>query len=180
MIINGVDLDITQRANLRGADLQSADLQSANLRGADLQRADLRSANLWGADLRGADLQRADLRSANLWGADLQRADLRSANLRGANLRGANLQGANLQGANLQGADLPITSHEVISEILRAAASDDVKKRMIAGLVIVSCDWCWADFSEELDKEDFLWALEVLSDWECFSVKIAQYREVAK
>src|SRR5579863_2321635 len=155
MIINGVDLDITQRANLRGADLQSADLQSANLRGADLQRADLRSANLWGADLRGADLQRADLRGANLWGADLQRA-------------------------NLQGADLPITSHEVISEILRAAASDDVKKRMIAGLVIVSCDWCWADFSEELDKEDFLWALEVLSDWECFSVKIAQYREVAK
>ena len=165
MIINGVDLDITQRANLRGADLQSADLRSADLRGANLQRADLRCA-----DLRGADLQRADLRSANLWGADLRCANLQSADLRCANL----------QGANLQGADLPITSHEVISEILRAAASDDVKKRMIAGLVIVSCDWCWADFSEELDKEDFLWALEVLSDWECFSVKIAQYREVAK
>ena len=52
----------------------------ANLRRANLRSADLRRANLRGADLRGANLWGANLRGANLWGA----------NLRGANLRGAN------------------------------------------------------------------------------------------
>jgi hypothetical protein len=165
MIINGVDLDITR----------GADLQGANLRGANLQGADLWSANLQGANLQGANLRSADLRSANLRGANLQ-----GANLRGADLQGADLWGANLQGADLRLADLPTASHDAISEILRAAASNDVKKRMIAGLVIVSRDWCWGDFSKKLDKEDFLWALGVLSAWKCFSEKIAQYREVAE
>src|SRR3990167_1463814 len=73
------------------------------------QRADLRAANLWRADLqranlRRADLRRADLRGANLWRADLWRANLRGADLQRANLRGANLWGANLWGANLWGA----------------------------------------------------------------------------
>ena len=40
-----------EKADLRGADLQEADLRGANLRGADLQEADLRGANLRGASL---------------------------------------------------------------------------------------------------------------------------------
>ncbi|WP_461004687.1 pentapeptide repeat-containing protein [Trueperella pyogenes] len=68
-----------------------------------LQGANLRGANLWDANLRGANLWDANLRGANLRGANLRGANLRGANLRGANLRGANLWDANLRGANLQG-----------------------------------------------------------------------------
>jgi len=63
-------------------------------------------ADLRGANLQDADLWRANLRGANLQGADLKGANLRSANLDGANLRDADLQGADLKGANLRGADL--------------------------------------------------------------------------
>ena len=45
-----------ERANLRSANLQDADLRSANLRSADLQDANLPVANLRGATLQGADL----------------------------------------------------------------------------------------------------------------------------
>jgi len=73
------------------ADLRGADLQGANLRGADLRGAYLQDANLRWAYLRGADLQDANLRDANLQGADLQRADLQGAYLRGADLQGADI-----------------------------------------------------------------------------------------
>jgi hypothetical protein len=69
-------------------------VQRAYLRGANLQGADLQRAYLQGADLRGADLQRAYLRDADLRGADLRGAYLRGADLQGAYLRGADLQGA--------------------------------------------------------------------------------------
>ena len=51
-----------ERANLRSANLRSADLSYADLRSADLSYADLSSANLRSADLRYADLSSADLR----------------------------------------------------------------------------------------------------------------------
>ena len=47
----------------------------------DLRGADLNEANLREADLRGADLSRANLREADLRGANLSRADLRGADL---------------------------------------------------------------------------------------------------
>ena len=48
-----IDTNLTEgkQANLRGANLQDADLQGANLRNANLQDADLQGANLQGADL---------------------------------------------------------------------------------------------------------------------------------
>ena len=70
-----------EQANLRYADLSSADLSSANLRYADLSSADLRSADLSSANLRSADLSSADLRYANLSSANLRYADLSSADL---------------------------------------------------------------------------------------------------
>jgi uncharacterized protein YjbI with pentapeptide repeats len=103
-------------ADLRGADLNEAELRRADLRGADLNEAELRRADLRGANLSGANLSRvylsganlgeADLSGANLRGAYLIGADLRDANLIGANLREANLKLANLIGADLHGADL--------------------------------------------------------------------------
>ena len=84
------------RANLRGAILNDADLHRADLRGANLNDANLNDANLNDADLRGANLNDADLSGANLNDANLHRADLSSADLSGATLNDANLRGANL------------------------------------------------------------------------------------
>ena len=114
-----------------------------------LRGADLRGAYLTGADLRGADLTRADLRGADLTRADLTRADLR---------------GADLTGADLTGAKINWTSHELTSEILKRAAGKDIKKRMIAGLILISKDWCWKDFMKiktPLKK----WAIAELKKW---------------
>ena len=79
-----------------GEEGERADLRSADLSSADLRYADLRSADLRSADLRYADLSYADLRSANLSYADLSSANLRYANLSYADLSYADLSSANL------------------------------------------------------------------------------------
>jgi len=63
-------------------------------------------ADLSGADLSWANLREANLSWANLSWANLREANLREANLREANLREADLHGADLSGADLHGADL--------------------------------------------------------------------------
>lgn len=74
----------------------------ANLNGAQLNTANLRHLDLAEASLLGAYLGGADLTRANLRGAKLSQADLRYAFLTGANLQGARLTGANLAGADLR------------------------------------------------------------------------------
>ena len=170
---------------LRGADLGDANLRGAHLRDADLRDAYLRGANLRGAHLRDADLRDAYLRGANLGDANLRDADLRDADLRGAHLgcadfgcadlRGANLRDADLRGAYLHDADLGCAngesraklawqSHDLIAEILRCAAGDDVEKLKVAGYILMCRDKCWGDF---LKLRDPLmgWALDVLRPW---------------
>jgi hypothetical protein len=102
--------------------VEMAVTQKASLRGADLYGADLRGANLFGANLYGADLRGANLFGANLYGANLYGADLRGANLFGANLRGADLYGAK----NDLWAVLTYSRHEVpgLLEKLRAGEID--------------------------------------------------------
>ena len=92
--------------------------------------------------LRGADLSDADLSDADLSDADLSDADLR--------------------GAVLRGADLSWQSHDLLAEVLRREAGEDVEKRMIAGLILVSRDWCWLKFlSLQVPQRE--WALSVLA-----------------
>jgi len=137
-----------QSANLRGAylqdaNLQSANLQSANLRGAYLQDANLRGANLWGANLRGAYL-----RDANLWGAYLQSADLQDANL-----RGANLQDAYLRGANLRGAKNYSESHYIFNELIRRQSIKLFTKKEWAMIgKIMNKTLCWPSIKKECGK----------------------------
>lgn len=76
-----------------------------DLRGADLNNADLRGTNLSLTDLRGADLRGADLRDANLKRANLMYANLRGADLRDANLKGIDFRSADLTDASLSGAN---------------------------------------------------------------------------
>jgi uncharacterized protein YjbI with pentapeptide repeats len=131
---------------------EAESLRDANLRDADLRGADLRDADLGGANLRDADLRDADLRGANLRDADLGDADLRGADLRGANLRGAELGDAKISW----------TSHVCIAEILFRAAGNDIDKRMVAGLILISRDWCWKDFLA-IDRPLKDWALAELA-----------------
>jgi uncharacterized protein YjbI with pentapeptide repeats len=171
-------------ADLRGADLRGADLRGAYLSGADLSGADLSGAYLSGAYLSGADLSGAYLSGAYLSGAYLSGADLSGAYLRGADLSGAYLSGAYLSGAYLSGADLSgaylsgaylrgadlsgaiinWASHALIAEILRQAAGDDIEKRMFAGLVAISLDWCWKKFLS-LTTPMLDWALDVCAEY---------------
>lgn len=168
--------DIRPGANLRGADLSGtnlrdalmngAELSGANLRDALLRGANLSSANLYRAELSEAELYRAYLSCANLCGANLSGADLRCASIGGADLSGANLidadlRGANLRGAYLRDAQLNWQSHDILAEILR-----DAGHRRIAGLVLISLDWCWDDFLHELSHEEMETALGIFAAWE--------------
>ena len=103
--LNG-DNGLLKGAVLTRANLKDADLRSANLNGCSLIGAILQKAVLTGARLQDAFLSYSDLRGANLAGSKLQRAAFSRANMRGADLSGANLQMANLNGADLLGADL--------------------------------------------------------------------------
>jgi hypothetical protein len=116
-----VTLYLLRALNLKGANLEHAQLARANLLGAQLERATfmgahLEGANLWEAHLEGATFTSAHLEEAELWkarleqtsfvAAHLQRANLWQAHLEQANLFGAHLERANLREAHLDGADL--------------------------------------------------------------------------
>ena len=133
---------------------------------ADLTRANLTEANLTGANLTGATLTGATLTGARLTGATLTEADLTWANLSRANLSRANLFKATLTGATLTGARLNWASHDLVSAILFGAAGDCEAKRQLAGLVIISRDWCWPAFASlDLDIELRAWAVSVLATY---------------
>lgn len=84
-----------ERAVLRNAILQQADLHDANL-----ERADLAGARLSVADLMRANLKGADLRGADLWMSDMKDTVLEGTDLRGANLSEVtNLTSSQLAGA---------------------------------------------------------------------------------
>ena len=83
-------------APLGKADLRGATLTRANLDTADLSDADLREANLSGASLRSATLREADLRGALLYDTVFNLADLRGANFASARLSGTSFGSTNL------------------------------------------------------------------------------------
>ena len=101
----------------------------------------------------------------------LNDANLRGANLRGADLRGADLQGADLRGADLQGANLTkiklaYKSHDLLAEILRRSAGDDIAKLKVAGLILISRGKCWREFLAMAECEPLAdWALDELAKW---------------
>ena len=140
-----------------GAVIYSGDHESLKhaLIEAASKRAHLGGANLWGA---------------NLWGADLGGAYLRGAYLRDAHLGGANLWGADLGGADLGGADgrsrvrMNWSSHALIADILLRAAGSNVARRSLAGLILISTDWCWTKWLK-LKHPERGWALRTLAPW---------------
>ncbi len=100
-----------------------------------------------------------------LRGANLTGAYLTGAVLRGADLTGAYLRDANLTGVNLTGAKICLNSHDLISLILLRAAEQDPALRKIAGMVLVSPDWCWETWAEVLTSVEISWCLTALSPY---------------
>ncbi len=104
--IKGVNLD---DANLERAILYQTNLAGASLNRANLHKAVLSAANLAGANLSQANLSQAIMGAANLTGANLSYANLYQTNLFLANLHGAILDGTNLCSTNLRDANLSNT-----------------------------------------------------------------------
>lgn len=94
--------------------------------------------------------------NTNLYKSDLD--TLRAA------LEAAVGEGADLRGANLYGAKINWQSHDVLAELLFRAADQDVEKRKVAGLILISRDWCWKRF---LSINDPLreWIFETLAPY---------------
>jgi hypothetical protein len=95
--------------------------------------------------------------------ASLRHADLAGADLAGASLRHADLAGADLRHASLAGARINWYSHTLISRILLDAAGQNVGRRKIAGLVLVSPDWCWEHWLSLRRSRHFAWAIDTLA-----------------
>jgi hypothetical protein len=97
-----------------------------------------------------------------------ERANLRGAYLEGANLEGANLRGAYLEGANLNDCQMNWQSHDLIAARLLRAAGGDSYRRLAAGFVLVSRDWCWELLMKNVPPQvsDLLpWALSEMATW---------------
>ena len=88
-------------ANFRNALLAGADLRKANLQSAQCQ-----GANLYNVNLREASLEYSTMQDSNLQNALVEEANLYRANLCNANLQGARLHDTHLVETNLHNADL--------------------------------------------------------------------------
>lgn len=108
--------------DLRGLELQKADLSGGIFQQSKLDKINLQGANLSNAVFGQANLARANLRDANLGRAYFSCADLEGADLRGADLSYAYLSHANLKGANLCGANL--TNAKVTQEQIKQAKTN--------------------------------------------------------
>lgn len=110
---------------LVGADLRGVDLRGADLRGLVFDRADLRNAQLNGADLTGASLRDADLDDAELIGACLDEADLSNARVRRVVLGRSSMRDVVLFDTDLTEASL--TDADLTGADLRAATLDEAR-----------------------------------------------------
>lgn len=68
-----------------------------------------------------------------------------------------NLRDANLSGADLSAATLNWNSHDLLAELAIRAAGNDYRRRMDAGLILVSRDWRWDKFIAVLDSDTQDW-----------------------
>jgi len=159
-----VNRAVAAGSDLRYSNLSGSDLSYSNLRGLNLRGSNLSYSNLRGLNLSGSDLSYSNLIGSVLSGSVLSGSDLSGSNLRYSNLRGSDLSGSDLSGSDLRGSVLNWRSHALVGEILRRHAGKDPAKRKIAGLVLVSTDWCWQKF---LAIDDPLrdWAISVLRDY---------------
>ena len=111
-MLNFDHIDLTSlnlsNTDLTGCSLIKANLKNINLKNAILNKtilidANLTNANLENASIRDSNLERAKLQNANLNNTFLDGSTLLKCNLENVTLKGASLENVNLIGANLNG-----------------------------------------------------------------------------
>ena len=115
-------------ARVEGAYLSEARMEGAYLSGARMEGADLSEARMEWADLRearmeGADLTRARMEVANPCRARMEGADLTRARMEGADLSWARMEGAVLSAARMEGADLTLARMDAATDLTGAVVS---------------------------------------------------------
>ena len=96
-----------------------------------------------------------------------------------AYMRRLDLYGANLSGAYLSGARMNWNSHDMIAEVLRRAADNDVARRSFAGLVLVSRDWCWKQFAAlDIPQDLRAWVVATLRPFADASPPLAELKRL--
>lgn len=151
--LNG-DIDL-RGANLQRADLSGLKFDKAVLYGAQLQGAALGSVQLQGANLLGAQFQGADLFGAQLQGANLSRAQLQGADLIGATMDGD----TSLRAASLQGAAVKNVDYKDVAQIMALLGDifGDASVELPDGIAPGHPDWPkhWSQSEQPLDLDDF-------------------------
>lgn len=112
-----------------------------------------------GVNLSRVGLEGHDLSEGNFTGVDFGGARLCGTNFSDACLYNADFRGADLHNVNLSGATINFNSPELVSEILRQAAGDDIEKLKIAGLVLMCKQMDWTAFVK-IDDPLMPWALK--------------------
>lgn len=187
--LRGATLD---GADLRDTTFEHVDLSEASLRGARLERTRWRNveaahAQLDGAVMRRAGLQRVNWTSASLKGVDLSGSLLNQCALEDARcddlelvdahlvysmsdratFRGACFASTVTLGSSFAGADFSLarritTCREIVVEILRSAAGDDVELLKLLGLAAVERRFCFAAWARLLGAQPG--ALRIVAD----------------
>lgn len=93
-----------ERAHLSQADLSGSHIFDGNFEGAVMIGADFSDSDLTNCDFRGADLTRANLSGARLWNSNFENAALTEANLSRTDLRNTNLHNIKLWHTDLKDA----------------------------------------------------------------------------
>jgi hypothetical protein len=105
-LVSEEDLERERKVDLSESDLRGANLDAANLPGVRFTGSRLDGASLVGANLRKAVLVGASMEMANLMHANLELADLEELHASHADFSDASLAGAQIKHARLEGADL--------------------------------------------------------------------------
>jgi len=158
--LEGADLRYVnlKNANLDGANLRDAKLTYSNLANADLQKANLLDAKLFKANLKGANLNQANLKRADLAITDLSNATLLSTSLVGADLVEAVLQKADLRNANLQSANLERAKLQGVNLEGAKLLSANLKDAML-----MSGNLQWANLKDSMMKMANLGGADLLN-----------------
>ncbi|MDX2161937.1 MAG: pentapeptide repeat-containing protein [bacterium] len=138
--LSNIDVEMSGRGTVRGADMRGEDLQRRNfakgkLIGVNFSGANGESVNFEDAFLADVGLSDSNLTAANFSGARLERCRLDNAVLERANLGTAvlakcDLSNANLTGANLQGTRLinPVLTGTILPDGSVWADGSDLRK----------------------------------------------------
>lgn len=118
---NSIHYQEKDRLDLRGIDLQQAQLQKLQMWGQDLQGGNFTGSNFQDAELWGAKLQKTNFSDCDLTNTRLEHSHLESAQFTNAKLKNTNFSQTKLQGTDFTNTDLA-------SALLEGAQFDQTTK----------------------------------------------------